>query len=136
DDVHVDQMIARAAVQQMNEDLANGFDHRLFIRAATIQAAQDLLPLYRGLGLSVEAISSRLTKRQQDNVEERLISGELNAIVCVDMFGEGYDFPKLKVAALHAPHKSLVPTIQFIGRFARIDAATGQPTLIAPTFRV
>ena len=136
DDVHVDQMIARAAVQQMNEDLANGFDHRLFIRAATIQAAQDLVPLYRGLGLSVEAISSRLTKRQQDNVEERLISGELNAIVCVDMFGEGYDFPKLKVAALHAPHKSLVPTIQFIGRFARIDSATGQPTLIAPTFKI
>lgn len=136
DDAHVDQVIALAAVQQLNEDLANGFDHRLFIRAATIRAAQDLVPLYRGLGISVEAINSRLTKRQQDQVEAKLISGELIAIVCVDMFGEGYDFPKLKVAALHAPHKSLVPTIQFIGRFARIDAATGQPTLIAPTFRI
>ncbi|WP_296258872.1 MULTISPECIES: DEAD/DEAH box helicase [unclassified Pseudomonas] len=136
DDAHVDQMIAGAAVHQLNEDLAKGFDHRLFIRAATIKAAQDLVPLYRALGIAVEAISSQLTKRQQDAVEAKLISGELNAIVCVDMFGEGYDFPKLKVAALHAPHKSLVPTIQFIGRFARIDASTGQPTLIAPTFRI
>ncbi len=102
-DEHVDQTIADATVQQLNEDLADGFDHRLFIRAATIHAAQDLVLLYRALGIAVEAISSRLTKRQQDAVEEKLITGELDAIVRVDMFGEGYDFPKLKVAALHAP---------------------------------
>lgn len=136
DDAHVDLVIAQTAVQQLQEDLGNGFDHRLFIRAATISAAEALVPLYQGLGVAVEAISSKLTKRQQDLVEARLISGELQAIVCVDMFGEGYDFPKLKIAALHAPHKSLVPTIQFIGRFARVDASTGQPTLIAPTFRI
>lgn len=136
DDEHVDQAIARAAVQQLNEDRANGFDHRLFVRAGTIKAAQDLVPLYQGLGIAVEAISSKLTKRQQEAIEERLITGALEAIVCVDMFGEGYDFPKLKVAALHAPHQSLVPTIQFIGRFARVDETTGPPTLIAPTFRI
>jgi len=136
DDAHVDQVIARAAVERFNQDRANGFDHRLFIRAATIKAAHDLVPLYQGLGIAVEAINSKLTRRQQDDVEARLISGELGAIICVDMFGEGYDFPKLKVAALHAPHKSLVPTIQFIGRFARIDDSTGTPTLIAPSFRI
>lgn len=136
DDAHVDQAIAQTAVRQLNEDMANGFDHRLFIRAATIKAAQELVPLYESLGIAVEAINSTLTKRQQDVIEAKLISGELAAIVCVDMFGEGYDFPKLKVAALHAPHKSLVPTIQFIGRFARIDETTGRPTLIAPTFRI
>ena len=47
-----------------------------------------------------------------------LHSGELDGIVCVDMLGEGYDFPNLKVAAIHVPHKSLVSTLQFIGRFA------------------
>ncbi len=53
------------------------------------------------------------------------------------MFGEGYDFPKLKIAALHAPHRSLVPTIQFIGRFARTnDVSTGDATLIASTSRL
>lgn len=135
-DAEVDRAIARVAVEQFTEDRANGYDHRLFVRASSIQAAKDLVPLYQGLGLAVEAINSRLTKRRQDQVEAKLRSGELDGIVCVDMFGEGYDFPKLKVAALHAPHKSLVPTIQFIGRFARMDAATGRPTLIAPTSRV
>lgn len=33
--------------------------------------------------------------------------------------GEGFDFPFLKIAAIHAPHQSLAVTLQFIGRFAR-----------------
>lgn len=136
DDEHVDRVIAQTAVAQLQQDLANGFDHRLFVRASTIASAQALVPVYEQLGVSVAAINSRLTKHQQDTIEARLIAGELQAIICVDMFGEGYDFPKLKIAALHAPHKSLVPTIQFIGRFARIDETTGRPTLIAPAFRI
>lgn len=135
-DGEIDLSIARTAVEQFNEDKANGLDHRLFVRASSIQAARGLVPLYQGLGLAVEAINSRLTKRRQDSIEAKLKSGDLEGIVCVDMFGEGYDFPKLKIAALHAPHKSLVPTIQFIGRFARIDDSTGRPTLIAPTSRI
>jgi superfamily II DNA or RNA helicase len=38
------------------------------------------------------------------------------------MLGEGFDFPQLKIAAIHAPHKSLAVTLQFIGRFARTNA--------------
>ena len=38
------------------------------------------------------------------------------------MLGEGFDFPNLKIAAIHSPHKSLVSTLQFIGRFARTNA--------------
>lgn len=136
DDQHVDKAIAESAVQQLRSDREAGFDHRLFVRAGTISGAEQLTELYRGLGISVEAVDSKLSKRRQDDCERRLVSGELDGIVCVDMFGEGYDFPKLKVAALHAPHRSLVPTIQFIGRFARVDPSTGRGTLIAPTSRM
>lgn len=136
DDYHIDQVIAETAVNQLQQDLAAGHDHRLFVRAATIEAARALVPIYQALGINVEAVDSKITKRTQDRCEQRLVSGELQGIVCVDMFGEGYDFPKLKVAALHTPHRSLVPTIQFIGRFARVDEATGQATLIAPLPRV
>ena len=38
------------------------------------------------------------------------------------MLGEGFNFPKLKIAAIHSPHKSLEVTLQFIGRFARTNA--------------
>lgn len=136
DDDEIDRSIAATAVAQLNADRNAGMDHRLFVRAASIKAARELVPIYRSLGVEVEAIDSKASKRTQDACERRLISGELRGIVCVDMFGEGYDFPKLKVAALHAPHRSLVPTIQFIGRFARSDATTGNATLIAPLTRV
>ncbi|RUL62030.1 DEAD/DEAH box helicase [Dyella dinghuensis] len=136
DNDHVDRVIAETAVAQLRADTQAGYDHRLFVRASSINAARLLVPVYRSLGVEVEAVDSKLSKRRQEDCERRLISGELQGIVCVDMFGEGYDFPKLKVAALHAPHRSLVPTIQFIGRFARVDATTGQATLIAPMSRV
>lgn len=136
DDQHVDRAIAETAFQQLRADRLAGHDHRLFVRAASINAARELVPLYRGLGLNVESVDSKVSKRRQDDIERRLVNGELDGIVCVDMFGEGYDFPKLKIAALHAPHRSLVPTIQFIGRFARIDPSTGGATLIAPISRI
>lgn len=135
-DDEIDRSIAATAVAQLNADRDAGKDHRLFVRAASIKAARALIPIYRDLGVELEAVDSKVSKRTQDDCERRLISGELRGIVCVDMFGEGYDFPKLKVAALHAPHRSLVPTIQFIGRFARRDETTGNATLVAPLARV
>jgi hypothetical protein len=34
---------------------------------------------------------------------------------------QGYDLPNLKIAALHDHHKSLAVTLQFIGRFTRVN---------------
>ena len=48
-----------------------------------------------------------------------LRSGAIDGVITVDMLGEGFDLPHLKVAALHAEHRSLAVTLQFIGRFAR-----------------
>ena len=61
---------------------------------------------------------------------EKLRSNELDGIVCVNMFGEGFNLPNLKIAAVHSPHKSLAITLQFIGRFAR----TGQQNIGGATF--
>ncbi|WDP89334.1 MAG: DEAD/DEAH box helicase family protein [Desulfobacter sp.] len=134
-DNEIDQAIASAAVSQLRKDQANGYDHRIFARAASRPKAKELVEVYENEGAKVAAITSYLTKKKQDETEDALINGELDGVVCVDMFGEGYDFPKLKIAALHAPHKSLVPSLQFIGRFARTnDERTSDATLItAPT---
>lgn len=137
DEDEIDRSIAQTAVAQLREDQNAGFDHRLFARAASIKSARRLVDLYVAEGVKVASVDSQTSKKRQDEVEEALLKGELDGIVCVDMFGEGYDFPKLKVAALHAPHRSLVPTIQFIGRFARTnDVLTGEATLIASVSRL
>ena len=49
-------------------------------------------------------------------------------IVCVDMLGEGFDLPALKVA----PHKSLAVTLQFVGRFARSGHGLGDASVFVP----
>lgn len=137
DEDEVDRAIATAALAQLQADRAAGFDHRLFARAASIKAAHALVDTYIAQGARVAAIDSTVSKKRQDEIEAAMLDGQLDGVVCVDMFGEGYDFPKLKIAALHARHRSLVPTLQFIGRFARTnDVATGDATLIAPISRL
>lgn len=137
DDEEIDRSVAQTAVAKLRADQAAGFDHRIFARAASIAAARQLVGVYERAGARVCTIDSYASKRTQDKAEAELIAGEIDGVVCVDMFGEGYDFPKLKIAALHAPHRSLVPTLQFIGRFARTnDARTGDATLVAPLARL
>lgn len=77
------------------------------------------MELYRSGGLTVDLVLGDHGLRHVRRTIERLRKGELQALVCVDMFGEGFDLPQLKVAALHAPYRSLAVTLQFIGRFAR-----------------
>ena len=54
-------------------------------------------------------------------------------MVCVNMLGEGFDLPELKIAAFHDIRKSLPITLQFAGRFTRTsrDAKLGDASFIA-----
>ncbi len=129
-----DREIAAAAVGRLREDLAAGHDHILMARAATIDAAEAIYnsiyaPLYGDL--SPVLIHSRTPGKR--SVLDSIRARQHKIIVCVDMFGEGFDLPNLKVAALHTVHKSLGVTLQFIGRFARTAASVGQATFVANT---
>ena len=63
---------------------------------------------------------------------EDLRSGKSKIVVCVNMLGEGFDLPELKVAAVHDTHKSLAVLLQFTGRFTRsAGQAIGNATVIA-----
>lgn len=127
-----DAALVARAVEVYRRDAAAGLQHRLLARTARVIDAEHLAGLYVAAGLRVEAVSSRKSTLQIEDIERRLIAGELDGVVCVDMFGEGYDFPKFKIAVLHSAHKSLVPTLQFIGRFARTnDEQTGEATFLA-----
>lgn len=58
---------------------------------------------------------------------------EAKVIVCVNMLGEGFDLPELKIAAFHDIRKSLPVTLQFAGRFTRTsrDANLGNASFVA-----
>lgn len=113
-----DKKIAEKAVEQLIADRANGFNHFIMARCKDKVRAKEVFGYYKtytefnpvlvhtgiaGLGNKIEAI-----KR-----------GEHSIIVCVNMLGEGFDLPNLKIAAVHDERQSLPITLQFIGRFTR-----------------
>ena len=130
-----DQSIAAAAVDQLRRDLANNLDHVLMARVRNIPRAKDLLPIYEELApdLGPVRLDSRMSEQAQHSALQALQSRDSRVIVCVDMLGEGFDLPSLKVAAIHDPHKSLAVTLQFVGRFARVgDENLGAASVFVP----
>ena len=118
-----DVAIARAAERTLREDRAAGFAHALMVRTDAKKRAAELRQIYiEHTQLRLEMVHSGQSFAYVQRTIARLRRGELDGIICVDMLGEGFDFPQLKIAAVHAPHRSLAVTLQFIGRFARTNA--------------
>lgn len=117
-----DHAIAGAALDQLRQDLANDLDHVLMARVQTIPRARDVLSIYEQLApdLGPIRLDSKMLKRDLRSALQSLHDRTSRVVVCVDMLGEGFDLPSLKVAAIHDPHKSLAVTLQFVGRFARV----------------
>jgi superfamily II DNA or RNA helicase len=118
-----DELIAKKAEEVFLIDREKGLDHFLMVRTNSKKHALELEILYSEITtLKLKRIDSSMSnsiiKKSIGDLKQRKLDG----IICVDMLGEGFDFPNLKIAAIHAPHKSLANTLQFIGRFARTNA--------------
>lgn len=118
-----DKRIALEAERILFNDRESGYDHFLMIRTDTKDKAKKLEELYKDVTkLKLERIDSTMSTKTVEKTIKLLKEKKLDGIICVDMLGEGFDFPNLKIAAIHEPHKSLASTLQFIGRFARTNA--------------
>lgn len=135
-----DRRIAEAAIEVLRHDRDTlGRDHILMARSRSQPRAERLFELYRELApdMSPQLVFSGPGRvRQNREALERLTNrgdGSPHIVVCVDMLGEGFDLPNLKVAALHDAHKSLAITLQFIGRFTRKGnwEQVGEATVVA-----
>jgi hypothetical protein len=130
DEKAADKTIADAAVRRLREDIANGFDHILMARTDSIDRAGRVYLEYEAhRDLNPVVIHNGTLKRKE--VIESIKARKHRIIVCVDMLGEGFDLPQLKVAALHDAHRSLGVTLQFAGRFTRTSKGIGQATIVA-----
>ena len=90
-------------------------------RVSRIGRADEVLEVYKGVAddLNPVILHSSHTSAERKAALEAIKSRASRIIVCVNMLGEGFDLPSLKIAAIHDAHKSLAITLQFIGRFAR-----------------
>lgn len=128
-----DIKIAQAAVSQLRTDLAAGLDHIVMARVRTRRRADQVVEIYREIASNFgpRVLYSGL-KPASAKKEALAALGDRSCrvVVCVDMLGEGFDLPSLKIAAIHDAHKSLGITLQFIGRFARVASDVGEATAI------
>jgi superfamily II DNA or RNA helicase len=135
DQPDADLAIAEKLGEVLQADLEAGLNHLAMARCQTIERAKDLHQLYSTMYPEFRPV----IVHSQQSIRERRASlaalrrFESRIIVCVDMLGEGFDLPELKIAGLHDPHKSIAVTIQFVGRFTRQDPRLGDATVIANT---
>ncbi|MES2275978.1 MAG: DEAD/DEAH box helicase family protein [Bacteroidota bacterium] len=118
DKAKADELIAEKAVEQLRKDRAAGFQHIIMARCMNKDRANEVFPFYE----KHPDLNPVLVYTERPGLSElvRAIRSKAHAIiVCVDMLGEGFDLPELKIAAVHDERQSLPITLQFIGRFTR-----------------
>ena len=129
----LDGAIADRAIGHLRADLAAGLDHLMMARVNRIGRAREMRELYaqRAPDLNPVLLHSAIAAKDRKAALSAISDRSSRIIVCVDMLGEGFDLPSLKVAAIHDPHRSLGVTLQFVGRFARVAGeAIGEATVV------
>ncbi len=122
--------IVEASIKCLNELRSRtGTRHQLIAAACSVDHAKQVRALYEECGLRAKEIHSDMAEDEQEKVLGDLRDNRLDCIVQVQMLGEGFDHPRLSVAAIFRPYRSLAPYIQFVGRVMRVlhDDAPGNP---------
>lgn len=132
DPARADYEIAKAAVAALTRDQEIGQSHLILARARSLDHANALHAIYSSEfpELNPAILHSGITVDRRRQAVDGLRELRHRVVVCVDMLGEGFDLPALKIAAMHELHKSLPITLQFIGRFTRNAEAVGSATVV------
>jgi len=130
-----DRAVALDAIEQLRKDMAAGLDHLLMARVSSVTRAREVAQIYEELApdLAPVRIDTSMVESTRRKHIAALVDRTSRIVVCVNMLGEGFDLPALKIAAIHDPQKSLAVTLQFIGRFTRIGSlALGEASAFVP----
>ena len=97
-----------------------GKDRKGIVYAINISHAQKITKLYQENGVKAIAIDSKTpaTERQQD--VEAFKKGDIQVLVNVDIFSEGFDCPDVEFVQLARPTLSLAKYLQMVGRGLRV----------------
>ena len=97
-----------------------GKDRKGIVYAINISHAQKIAKLYQKHGVKAIAIDSKTpaTERQQDI--EAFKKGDIQVLVNVDIFSEGFDCPDVEFVQLARPTLSLAKYLQMVGRGLRV----------------
>jgi superfamily II DNA or RNA helicase len=126
----LDLTLARTAADRLRRREHVEACSRLIVRSDSVAHANLLETTYRSVGLALGVIVHTTPWKRALRMRLDVERGDLQGFICVGALTEGFDFPALKVGAYHVPHKTLGPTLQFIGRLSRVREVPGE--LLAP----
>ena len=129
----VDRAIAAKAIERLRLDQDKG--HILMARVEDVSRAKAVYEIYSQYAEfnPVQLHTGIKSVKRREEIRQQIISGQSRIVVCVDMLGEGFDLPELKIAAFHDIRKTLAVTLQLAGRFTRKRPDLGNATFIANT---
>ena len=114
------QHVVDSSLEKLEELRQSGTRHQLIAVACSINHAREIRSLYQERGFNADVIHSNQSTDAQEAILSALRNGTLDCIIQVQMLGEGFDHPKLSVAAIFRPFRTLAPYIQFVGRIMRV----------------
>jgi len=129
---NADIEIATQAVTQLKKDL-DSYNHLVMARCNEISRAEEVLKIYEKIAPEYNPVLvNSEVEENSDELIDGIRTGKSKIVICVNMLGEGFDLPELKIAAIHDSHKSLAVLLQFVGRFTRSTGKNlGNATAIA-----
>ena len=114
------QHIVDSSLEKLEELRQSGTRHQIIAVACSINHAREIRSLYQERGYNADVIHSKQGNDKQTAILNALLNGTLDCIIQVQMLGEGFDHPKLGVAAIFRPFRTLAPYVQFVGRIMRV----------------
>ena len=111
----------KPSIERLYQSLEEfGRDRKGIVYAINISHAQKITKLYQENGVKAIAIDSKTpaTERQQDI--EAFKKGDIQVLVNVDIFSEGFDCPDVEFVQLARPTLSLAKYLQMVGRGLRV----------------
>ena len=90
-----------------------------FVYAININHARSIAEYYQSQGVNAVAIDSHTPVKERERLISSFRSGELQVLVNVDIFSEGFDCPDVEFIQLARPTLSLAKYLQMVGRGLR-----------------
>ena len=97
-----------------------GKDRKGIVYAINISHAKKIMELYQEHGIKAVAIDSKTPAMERQQDIEAFKKGDIQVLVNVDIFSEGFDCPDVGFVQLARPTLSLAKYLQMVGRGLRV----------------
>ena len=111
----------RPSIERLYQSIEEyGKGRKGIVYAINISHAKKILELYQEHGIKAVAIDSKTPVAERQADIEAFKKGEIQVLVNVDIFSEGFDCPDVEFVQLARPTLSLAKYLQMVGRGLRV----------------